>query len=474
MNVFPILLAGGSGTRLWPLSRKSFPKQFVSLDGEISLFQEAILRLSDSNIMKLSPHITFTSKDFRFIVGDQFRSLKVIPGDIFIEPEPKNTGPAILAASMHCYEVDKESILLVAPADHLIPDKKRFHLALEKALAQVEKGKIVTFGVTPTRNEIGFGYMELSSANNSSPSAVKSFVEKPSLERVKNMVDSGRFLWNSGIFMFKAHDMIEAFEMYFPELLQPVKGALQNAKLDLDFCRLDEVFWSACSDISIDYAIMEKCENLVTVPLNCEWTDLGGWNSVWAEMQPDEKGIATSSNTLAIDCKNSLLRSEDSNLQLVGLGLENIVAVAMPDAVLVVNKERTQEVKLVVSELKKNNIFQSENAQKDYRPWGWFERLASGPTFQVKRLLVNPGASLSLQSHLHRAEHWVVVEGTAKVTIGSLKKVLNVGQSVYIPLKARHRLENSGKIPLVIIEVQTGNYFGEDDIVRYEDIYSRE
>ena len=471
--ITPVLLAGGSGTRLWPLSRKSYPKQFSNLIGDQSLFQQSALRLTSSDIVKFRPHITMTNADFRFIVGEQLQGVGINPGPILIEPEGRNTAPPILAASIFTHDRDPEAVLLVAPSDHVIPDVEAFHEALARGMDAVSNGKIVTFGITPTRAETGYGYLELSKPSDVDAVDLLRFVEKPDAVRADQMLDAGNFLWNGGIFMFRARDMISAFEQYSHGLLSPVKEALGAVKPDLDFLRLDPEAWSRCEDVSIDYAIMERVDNLVAVPFSAGWSDLGGWDAVLQEMDRDDNGVAVSLNAHAIDCKNSLLRSESRALELVGLGLKDIIAVAMPDAVLVAHKDRAQDVKTAIAKLKSQNVKQAETFPKDHRPWGWFETLAIRGRFQVKRIFVKPGAALSLQSHHHRSEHWVVVEGTAKVTIDSDVNLVTEGQSVYIPLGAIHRMENPGIVPLVIIEVQTGAYLGEDDIIRIEDIYRR-
>jgi len=472
--ITPVLLAGGSGTRLWPLSRKSYPKQFSNLIGNASLFQQSALRLVSSDIIEFAPHITMTNFDFRFIVGEQLQGIGINPGPILIEPEGKNTGPAILAASLFAFENDPNAILLVAPSDHVIHNVEAFHEALACGLSAVMQGKIVTFGITPTRPETGYGYLELSEASSGAAVDLLRFVEKPDVELAQEMLDAGRYLWNAGIFMFRALDMIEAFKQYSPENIAPVKSALDTAKSDLDFLRLDPDAWSRCDDISIDYAIMEQAKNLTVVPFSAGWSDLGGWDAVLEEMEHDENGVAASSNAHAIDCKDTLLRSESGSLELVGLGLKDIIAVAMQDAVLVAHKGRAQDVKTVVALLKSTQVSQAEKFPKDHRPWGWFETLSISGRFQVKRIFVKPGAALSLQSHHHRSEHWIVVEGTAKVTVDKRVELITEGQSVYIPLGAVHRMENPGKVPMVLIEVQTGTYLGEDDIIRYEDIYARQ
>lgn len=474
-KISPILLAGGSGTRLWPLSRKSYPKQFSNLAGERTLFQESALRLRSSEAIALDSPTIVTNSDFRFIVGEQLSDIGIDPGSILIEPAAKNTAAAILAASIYLNSNNQDAILLVAPSDHVISDTYGFHKAIFAGLSHVKLGKIVTFGVRPTRPETGYGYLETSSdvLDNAGAVDLLRFVEKPVLADAEKMISAGNFLWNAGIFLFKASDMVSAFEVYAPDTLHLVQKAVDNATSDLGFLRLSAEPWSLVEDISIDYAIMEKAQNLVAVPYSSKWSDLGGWDAVWAEGNPDSAGNVASENAIAIDCVDSLVRSESTAQHIVGIGLNNILAISMPDAVLVAHKDRAQDVKIAVELLKSKHVPQAEIYPRDYRPWGWFESLAMGDCFQVKRISVNPGAALSLQSHEHRSEHWVVVEGTAKVTIEDDVRLVNAGQSVYVPLRAKHRMENPGKTVMILIEVQIGTYLGEDDITRYEDVYAR-
>jgi len=466
-------MAGGSGTRLWPLSRKSYPKQFSTLLGNETLFQSSAKRLVSSPAVHFDAPVVVTNSDFRFIVIEQLQGAGIDPGAVLIEPEGRNTAPAILTAAIYACKSDPEATILIAPSDHIIPDALAFHAAICKGLKETENGRIVTFGITPTRPETGYGYLELYAASSGDAVPLKSFVEKPDAEAAKVMLDAGTYLWNAGIFLFRAKDMIAAFQAYAPELLGPVSDAIEQGHVDLGFFRLAAEPWAKCESISIDYAIMEKIDTLSAVPYSAGWNDLGGWDAVWLEQGPNSEGVVASENATAIECQNVLLRSENESQHLVGLGLENIIAIAMPDAVLVAHKDRVQDIKLVVSTLKAKGVPQAETFPKDHRPWGWFESLVIGGRFQVKRIHVLAGAALSLQSHHHRSEHWIVVEGTARVTVNKNVTLLTEGQSVYIPLGAVHRMENPGKVPMVLIEIQTGVYLGEDDIVCYEDLYAR-
>jgi len=474
--ITPVILCGGSGTRLWPLSRKSYPKQFVPLVDDLTLFQASAKRLSGATeALNFAAPTVLTGADFRFIVTEQLASIGIDPGAILIEPEGRNTAPAILAAALYLIEQDPEAIMLVAPSDHVVPDVTAFHAAVKKGLTAVEDGKLVTFGIKPTHAETGYGYLELTALPDASgdPVDLKKFVEKPDAERAAEMVAAGTFMWNAGIFLFKAKDIIAAFTTHAPELTGPVNEAVDAAQVDLGFLRLEPEAWAKADDISIDYAVMEKAHNLAVVPFDGGWSDLGGWDAVWRESGPDENGVVTSGEATAIDCSNSLIRSDSERLEVVGIGLDNIMAIAMNDAVLVADMSRAQDVKKAVAALKAKGADQATHFPKDHRPWGWFESLVVGGRFQVKRIHVHPGAALSLQSHFHRSEHWIVVEGTAEVTVDGETRLVTENQSVYIPLGAVHRMKNPGKVPMVLIEVQTGSYVGEDDIIRYEDVYSR-
>lgn len=469
--ITPVLLCGGSGTRLWPLSRKSYPKQFATILGEQTLFQASARRLSVSGY---APPVVVTRSDFRFIVTEQLHHAGVDPGAILIEPEGRNTAPAILAAALHVATSDPDGLMLVAPSDHIVPDAGAFRAAVDRGVEPARAGQLVTFGITPTHPETGYGYLELSSVpEDGAPVPLTRFVEKPDADRAAAMVASGRHLWNGGIFLFRVSEIIAAFETHAPTLMEPVRSAVETAQPDLGFLRLAPEHWAKVEDISIDYAVMERADNLSVVPFEAGWSDLGGWDAVWRETGPDADGVITSARASAIDCRNTLLRSEADTLELVGIGLENIIAVAMPDAVLVANKSRAQDVKKAVAVLQEKQALQATTFPKDHRPWGWFESLVIGQRFQVKRIHVYPGAAVSLQSHHHRSEHWIVVEGTAKVTVDDEVRLVSENQSIYVPLGTKHRMENPGKVPMVLIEVQTGSYLGEDDIIRYEDVYAR-
>ena len=471
--IHPILLCGGSGTRLWPLSRKSYPKQFAKLMGEESLFQASARRLSGEGF---AAPIIVTGDPFRFIVTEQLAQIELAAQDILIEPEGRNTAPAILAAALWIAKTDPYALMLVAPSDHVIPDTAAFAATVQAAAARAQAGDLVTFGITPTRAETGYGYLELAAdadAAAASPQTLARFVEKPDSARAAEMLAVGNFLWNAGIFLFTAKAIIAAFEAHAPKMVEAVTASLKDADADLGFTRLDTDAWAKADNISIDYAIMEKADNLAVMPFSAGWSDLGGWDAVWLESGPNAQGNVCSDNATVIDCTNTLLRSETEGLQIVGIGLDNIVAIAMGDAVLVVDKSQAQKVKEAVDALKAKGSSQAIQLPRDYRPWGWYESLVVGGRFQVKRIVVHPGAALSLQSHHHRSEHWIVVEGTAKVTVDERVQLISENQSVYIPLGAVHRMENPGKVPMVLIEVQTGSYLGEDDVIRYDDMYAR-
>jgi mannose-1-phosphate guanylyltransferase/mannose-6-phosphate isomerase len=471
--IHPILLCGGSGTRLWPLSRKSFPKQFTPLTDTETLFQAAARRVRGPGVA--APTI-ITSSDFRFIVTEQLAEAGIDPGPILIEPSARNTAPAILAAAVHLASVDPEAFMLVMPSDQVVPDVASFRLAVLAGVPAAEAGDIVTFGILPDRAETGYGWLELGEAPGDGaprPLPLKRFVEKPDADRAAEMLASGRYLWNAGIFLMSVQTALDAFKAHAPAMIAAVSASVAGAKSDLGFLRLAAEPWTGAAEVSIDYAVMERAANLKVVPFAGAWSDLGDWASVWRESGPDAEGMATHGHVTTIDCADSLLRSEAEGQEVVGIGLRDLIVVAMPDAVLVADRSRAQDVKQAVAALKAKGARQAETFPRDHRPWGWFETLVLSDRFQVKRIVVHPGASLSLQSHVHRSEHWIVVAGTAKVTVNEDVRLLSENQSIYIPLGAIHRMENPGKVPMILIEVQTGVYLGEDDIIRYDDVYAR-
>lgn len=469
MTITPVILCGGSGTRLWPVSRKSFPKQFAQLIGDGSLFQQSARRVQGAGF---AAPMAITNAEFRFIVPLQLSQCGIDAGAVLIEPALRNTAPALLATALVAAQKDLETLMLALPSDHHIPDAAGFREAVQRGVPAAREGRIVTFGIRPTRPETGYGYLRAAG-----PEGVvrplSRFVEKPDRAEAERMVRDPDYLWNAGIFLYSAATLIAAFECHAPEMLAHVRAAVDEAETDLGFLRLAPRPWTACEATSIDYAIMEKAKNLSVVEFDGDWSDLGSWDSLWQHGAPDEAGLASCGNVTAIDCFDALLRAEDPDQRLVAIGLDNIVAVAMKDAVLVSRRDRLQDVKTAVNLLRIEGAEQADAFPVAFRPWGHYETLISGDRFQVKRIVVDPGCALSLQSHYHRAEHWVVVSGTARVTIGDEVSLLSENQSVYVPLGARHRLENPGMVPMVLIEVQTGRYLGEDDIIRYEDDYAR-
>ena len=472
--IYPVLLCGGSGTRLWPLSRKSYPKQFVKLLGEQSLFQSSARRVTGTGF---APPTIVTGPDFRFMVTEQLAALEIAPQQILVEPSARNTAAAICAAAVALDAKNGDSLMLVAPSDHVIPHAEGFRGTVEAAVPTALAGQIVTFGIRPDRAETGYGWLECSTRADEAappvPQPLRSFVEKPDVDAAEALWAGGMHLWNAGIFLFSTSTILQAFEKYAPEILAGVRSSHSAAETDLGFTRLAADPWSEIEDISIDYAVMERAPNLSVMHYSGAWSDLGDWRAIWREGVSDTSGVVKSGPSTAIDCKNALLHATTEAQELVAIGLEDVIAVAMPDAVLVAHIDRTQDVKNAVAELKAKGAAQADTLPRDYRPWGWYESIALGPRFQVKRIVVTPGAALSLQSHNHRSEHWVVVEGTAKVTIDDDVKSVTENQSVYIPVGAVHRMENPGQLPLTLIEVQTGSYFGEDDIIRYDDVYAR-
>ncbi len=464
----PVILCGGSGTRLWPASRKAYPKQFAPLLGAESLYQATLKRFAGAGF---SAPLIMTAETFRFMATDQAQDIGLMDTRVVVEPSPRDTAPAILAAAM-MLESNPDDLMLVTPSDHVITDQAAFLEAIELGIAATEQGALVTFGVTPDRPETGFGYLELE-VKTKSPAPAKKFHEKPDLATAEAMLAEGRFLWNAGLFLGRVRDFLAAFDLHAPDIVDPVRAAIANAESDLNFTRLDHVPWQRAKAISIDYAIMEKAEKVAVVPMDCGWSDLGSWQAMWEAAEPDADGNAMSGAATAVDCEGSYLRADGTGQHLVGFGLKNTVAVAMGDAVLVADRTRVQDVKKVVEVLRAAKVGQADDYPRFHRPWGWYETLCLGDRFQVKRIMVKPGGVLSLQSHLHRSEHWVVVAGTAEVTIGDEVKLVSENQSVYIPLGTKHRMVNPGQVAMYLIEVQTGAYLGEDDITRYEDIYGR-
>ncbi len=468
--ITPVLLCGGAGTRLWPLSRQSYPKQFAPLLGEESLFQSAARRFAAKGF---APPLIVTGDAFRFIVTEQLMEAGVDPGAVLIEPEGRNTAPAAALAALQMAVDDPEGLILLAPSDHAIPDAEAFRGAVLAAAGAARAGRIVTFGIRPARAETGYGWLALGAAREDGVHDLAQFVEKPGAARAEALLDEGSNLWNAGVFLARADILLETFREHAPDILAAVEAAHASRRADLGFLRLDPDLWGRVPAESIDYAVMEKAGNVSVLPYGGAWSDLGGWRSVWQESPRDDAGNALSAHATVIDCEDTLLRSENEEVEIVGIGLKGVVAVAMHDAVLVADMAAAQEVKQAVSILRARGVKQADSFPRDHRPWGWFETLVLAPRFQVKRIHVHPGAALSLQSHVHRSEHWIVVEGTARVTVGDEVRLLGENESVYIPLGAKHRLENPGKVAMVLIEVQTGTYLGEDDIIRYEDLYAR-
>ncbi|MCK0168313.1 mannose-1-phosphate guanylyltransferase/mannose-6-phosphate isomerase [Jannaschia sp. S6380] len=467
-EIIPVILCGGSGTRLWPVSRRSHPKQFAALTGQESLFQQTAQRMSAPGF---APPLIVTHSDFRFTVTQQLAEVGIDPGPILIEPDARNTGPALLAAALVAARADPAALLLAAPADHAIADPAAFRDAVARGRDAALRGRIVTFGAEPDRPETGYGYLE--PGGDAAPvMPLRRFVEKPCEADARRMVDNGH-LWNAGLFLAHARTLIEAFAEHAPDLFAAVTAAVEAARPDLGFLRLDRRSWRACPDLSVDYAVMEAARNLDVVRLPCAWSDLGGWEAIYRHAETDAQGVVRQGPAESFDCRDTLLRAEEGGQRLIGLGLDNVVAIAMPDAVLVADRGRVGELGQVVRAMRNANMAQADSFPKVHRPWGHFETLIRGDGFLVKRIVVNPGGLLSLQKHLHRAEHWVVVAGVARATIGPDVRRVTENESVFIPVGTVHRLENPGTEPVELIEVQTGAFLDEDDIVRFDDRYAR-
>ncbi|MFP4392542.1 MAG: mannose-1-phosphate guanylyltransferase/mannose-6-phosphate isomerase [Desulfohalobiaceae bacterium] len=469
--IVPAILCGGSGTRLWPLSRELYPKQFLPLYGERTLLQETILRLQ--GIPDLDRPIYVCNQEHRFLVAEQVRSLDLEPGPVVLEPEGRNTAPAAAVAALLASQSDPQALLLVLPADHVLKETDRFQEAVRAGTMAAQSGALVTFGVVPDKPETGYGYIQKGSVWNDAEQVfqVDSFVEKPDLETAQAYVQSGDYLWNSGMFLFRADKYLEELQRLAPEILSCCRQAVKKARQDLDFLRLDFENFQHCPADSLDYAVMEKTADAVVVPLQAGWSDVGSWSALWDISDKDQQENVFKGQVLARDVRGSFVQSDS---RLVGLlGVQDLVLVDTKDALLVASKSRVQEVKQLVQALKQENSPCVSLHSRVYRPWGSYEGVDQEQRFQVKRITVKPGQVLSLQKHYHRSEHWVVVRGTARVVKGEEEIILTEDQSVYIPLGTLHRLENPGRIPLELIEVQTGSYLGEDDIERIEDVYGR-
>lgn len=468
--LIPLILSGGSGTRLWPVSRKNLPKQFLSLAGQGTLFQQTVERTK--LLPEVGAPIVVASEDHRFLAAEQLLESGIENATIVLEPVPRNTAPAIALGALQAVERDPEAILLVLPADHLIGDTESFTAGVRQALPAVREGWLATFGIRPTRPETGFGYIRRAEPIGDGVYQVAQFVEKPALATAESYLSDGSYDWNSGMFLFKASRYLEELGVYAPEMLQAVRTAHASAKGDLDFVRIDVEAFAKVPDNSIDYAVMEKTRRAAVIPVSCEWSDIGSWSALWLAGVRDAKGNLLEGDTITVDTTNSLLRSHDRHL-LATVGVDDLIVVTTPDATLVAHRDAAQDVKRVVDQLKAAGRTEHSLHRIVRRPWGSYDSIESGDRFQVKRIVVKPGAALSLQKHHHRAEHWIVVSGTAEVTCDDQVFLLAENQSTYIPLGSVHRLRNPGKVLLELIEVQSGSYLGEDDIVRLEDVYGR-
>ncbi|WP_341232445.1 mannose-1-phosphate guanylyltransferase/mannose-6-phosphate isomerase [uncultured Methylophaga sp.] len=465
--MIPVIISGGTGTRLWPLSRKNKPKQFLSLFGEYSLFQNTLSRLS--GLQDIDSPLIVCNTEHRFMVAEQLQEIDIAAKDIILEPCARNTAPAIALAALRAIENDKDAVLLVLAADHVIQNIPAFHKAIEQAKKHAEQDKLVTFGIQPQSAHTGYGYIE--AVKKDQPSEVKRFIEKPELSTAESYLAAGNFFWNSGMFMFKASAYLDELQQHSPEMLSACKASLEKSVIDLDFIRVEtESFEHSPSD-SIDYAVMEKTTKAFVVPLDAGWSDVGSWSSLWEAFPQDENNNVIIGDVITDSVHNSYIHSE--NRLVTVLGLDDVVVVETHDAIMVAHKDQAQEVKKIVEALNKQVRKEVLTHRKCYRPWGSYDSVDYGERFQVKRITVNPGASLSLQMHYHRAEHWVVVSGTAEVTRDDEVILLGENESTFIPLGSVHRLRNPGRVPLEIVEVQSGSYLEEDDIIRLQDNYNR-
>ena len=470
-TIYPVILSGGSGTRLWPLSRAALPKQLLPLASKHSLLQDTVSRLVD--MPEIANPLMVCNVEHRFMIAEQMRQIGATPRAIVLEPVGRNTAPAIAVAALMLSRDDPEALMLVLPADHLIGDVDAFHAAIRIAAEAAKNGHLATFGIVAAIPETGYGYIQKGAplADPKGAFQVAAFVEKPDLPTAQQYVDSGDYFWNSGMFLFRATDFLNELQSLRPDILEASRAALDAATLDLDFVRLDPAAFEACPSESVDYAVMEHTRCAAMVPADMAWNDIGAWSALWNVAVKDEQGNATRGDVMLEDARNNFVRAETRMVAL--LGVSDLVVVETADVVLVARKDQVQDVKKFVERLKAEKRCEHLVHKQVYRPWGWYEGIDEGERFQVKRIMVKPGEKLSLQMHHHRAEHWVVVSGTASVTCGDLVTLLSENQSTYIPLGTTHRLENPGKVDLHIIEVQSGTYLGEDDIVRLEDIYKR-
>ena len=472
MNIYPVILCGGSGTRLWPMSRGGYPKQYIKLTGENTLVQQTVLRLRGIN--DIAAPILVTNNEQRFLLAEQLREVAVTPSSIVLEPVGRNTAPAIAVAALLAMHESPEALLLVLPSDHVILHEDVFAKVAQAAAQIAQDNYLVTFGINPTEPHTGYGYIRSGAAllEGSNAYAVDAFVEKPDAATAERFLKDGGYYWNSGMFMLKASTYMEELRRHEPEIARQAELALQHAKRDNDFVRLDPDAFSACPSVSVDYAVMERTARAAVITAaDLGWNDIGSWTALAEIATADKDGNAILGDVLTEDVSNSYIRAE--HRMVAAIGLDNIVIVETADAVLVAHRDKAQEVKKIVERLNGSGRQESVTHRRVLRPWGSYEGIDQGERFQVKRIVVNPGAQLSLQMHHHRAEHWIVVKGTARVTNGDQEIVLTENQSTYIPLGVTHRLLNPGKIPLELIEVQSGAYLGEDDIVRFEDTYGR-
>ena len=469
--IIPVILAGGSGTRLWPLSRELYPKQLIDLYNEKTMLQNTLLRLT--GVEAMGPPIVVCNQDHRFMTAEQLRQIRIDPHAIILEPVGRNTAPAIALAALKAMENQTDPILLVLPADHVIENKANFHAAIQNGLEYAKQGGLITFGIIPDSPETGYGYIKKGDLLEPDTGAfeVDKFVEKPDLETAGRYVDSGSYCWNSGMFMFRASAIIAELEAHAPDIMIPCREVMASGRQDLDFFRLSLDGFKTIPSDSIDYAVMEKTSKGIVIPFDAGWNDLGSFDALWQAGKKDENLNVIKGDVLTHDVKESYISAESSLIAAVGI--EKFVIVETKDAILVSPRDRVQDVKKIVKQLKDLNRHESITHRKVYRPWGSYETIDIESRFQVKRITVKPGAILSLQKHFHRAEHWTVVSGSAIITKGQEQMLLKEDESTYIPLGTLHRLENPGKIPLELIEVQSGSYLGEDDIVRFEDVYGR-